>query len=144
MKVGGIQTTLDGKTIKAAVTKAENGFVINTNSDLAYGSTLKITYQAVISDSSLAGKMVGNTAVASADDVNDVAANASVTIAENPSPSETPAPSVTPAPGNSDNTTNTVGPKTGLVNHAGMYAGIGLGIVAVAAIAVFVMRRKKK
>ena len=40
--------------------------------------------------------------------------------------------------------TNTVGPKTGLVNHAGMYAGIGLGIVAVAAIAVFVMRRKKK
>lgn len=146
MKVGGIQATLDGKNIQAGVTKAENGFVVNTNTDLAYGSTLKITYQAVVSDSSLAGKMVGNTAVASADDADEVAANASVSIAENPSPSETPAPSTTPTPGaadSSDNTTNTVGPKTGLVNHAGMYAGIGLGIVAVAAIAVFVMRRKK-
>ena len=90
--------------------------------------------------------MVGNTAIASADNADDVAANAGVSIAENPSPSETPAPSTTPAPGadSSDNTTNTVGPKTGLVNHAGMYAGIGLGIVAVAAIAVFVMRRKNK
>ena len=91
--------------------------------------------------------MVGNTAVASADDADEVAANASVSIAENPSPSETPAPSTTPTPGaadSSDNTTNTVGAKTGLVNHAGMYAGIGLGIVAVAAIAVFVMRRKNK
>lgn len=146
MKVGGIQATLDGKSIKADVTKADNGFVVNTNTDLAYGSTLKITYQAVVSDSSLAGKMVGNTAIASADNADDVAANAGVSIAENPSPSETPAPSTTPAPGadSSDNTTNTVGPKTGLVNHAGMYAGIGLGIVAVAAIAVFVMRRKKK
>lgn len=134
------------KSIKADVTKADNGFVVNTNTDLAYGSTLKITYQAVVSDSSLAGKMVGNTAIASADNADDVAANAGVSIAENPSPSETPAPSTTPAPGadSSDNTTNTVGPKTGLVNHAGMYAGIGLGIVAVAAIAVFVMRRKKK
>ena len=147
MKVGGIQATLDGKNIQASVTKAENGFVVNTNTDIAYGSTLKITYQAVVSDSSLAGKMVGNTAVASADDADEVAANASVSIAENPSPSETPAPSTTPTPGaadSSDNTTNTVGPKTGLVNHAGMYAGIGLGIVAVAAIAVFVMRRKNK
>lgn len=146
MKVGGIQATLDGKSIKADVTKADNGFVVNTNTDLAYGSTLKITYQAAVSDSSLAGKMVGNTAIASADNADDVAANAGVSIAENPSPSETPAPSTTPAPGadSSDNTTNTVGPKTGLVNHAGMYAGIGLGIVAVAAIAVFVMRRKKK
>ena len=135
-----------GDFIKADVTKADNGFVVNTNTDLAYGSTLKITYQAVVSDSSLAGKMVGNTAIASADNADDVAANAGVSIAENPSPSETPAPSTTPAPGadSSDNTTNTVGPKTGLVNHAGMYAGIGLGIVAVAAIAVFVMRRKKK
>ena len=142
MKAGGIQVTLDGRSIQAGVTRAENGFVINTNADLAYGSTLKITYQAAVSDTGLAGKTVNNTAVASADNAADVAADAAVTVAEDAAPSETPAPSATPAPDAGDNTSSTIGPKTGLVNHAGMYAGIGLGIVALAAIAVFVMRRK--
>lgn len=146
LKIGGVQVTLDGRSITANVSKTDSGMVIETGKDLAYGSVMKISYQAVIEDENLAGTEIGNTASASADNADEVAANASTKV-KAPDPTETPDPD---DPGQDDDTkkpddpTNVVGPKTGLTNNAGVYAGIGGVILAIAAIAVYVMRRKRK
>lgn len=146
LRIRDVRATLDGKTINASITETANGLVIETGKDLAYGSVLKITYQAVIGKESLAGSDIRNTASAFADNAAEVSANATTTVGD-PKPTAIPDPELQQEDVNTtkpDDTTNTIGPKTGLTNNAGVYAGIGIGILAIAAIAVYVMRRKKK
>ena len=148
MKVKEIRATLNGKSINVSTTKTGNGFIVNTGVDLEYGSTLKITYLATVSSKSLKGDEVRNTAVAESDNTEPVSAEAGVSIKADPeiipndndqNDNDQNNNGVKP-----DDTTNTIGPKTGLTNNAGVYAGIGIGILAIAAIAVYVMRRRKK
>ena len=146
LRIRDVRATLDGKTINASITETANGLVIETGKDLAYGSVLKITYQAVIGKESLAGSDIRNTASAFADNAAEVSANATTTV-DDPKPTAIPDPELQQEGVNTtkpDDTTNTIGPKTGLTNNAGVYAGIGIGILAIAAVAVYVMRRKKK
>ena len=146
IQIGGVQVTVDGQAVGAQVTRSGNGIVVNTNTDLPYGSTMKLTYSGQFADQSLAGRSVNNAASASADNAQQVAANAMVYVqgSENVNPTTTPGQTNNGQQYNGDDTSNTIGPKTGLVNHAGLYAGIGIVIVAAIVIIVFVMRHKTK
>lgn len=146
IQIGGVQVTVDGRAVGAQVARSGNGIVVNTNTDLPYGSTMKLTYSGQFADQSLAGRSVNNAASASADNAQQVAANAMVYVQGN----EDVNPPTTPGQNNNgqqytgDDTSNTIGPKTGLVNNAGLYAAIGILIVAAIVVIIFVMRRKTK
>lgn len=148
VRIGGIQVTLDGKSVPAKLTKEDNGFTADTGIKLPYGSVLKVSYAASVTDESLAGRYVNNIAAAAADNAREVTANAVVYLkAQDVDPTVTPEPTQTSTPvpgtGGGDNTMYSIGPKTGLVNHAGVYVCIGVGIMVIAFITVFVMRRRK-
>ena len=146
IQIGGVQVTVDGQAVGAQVIRSGNGIVVNTNTDLPYGSTMKLTYSGQFADQSLAGRSVNNAASASADNAQEVAANAMVYVQgnEDVNPTTTPNPTNNGQQYTGDDTSNTIGPKTGLVNNAGLYAGIGIVIVAAIVIIIFVMRNKTK
>lgn len=143
IQIGGIQVTLDGKNVSASVSKQGNGLRIDTGVDLKYGSTLRVTYSALMGES-LKGQNINNTATASASNASEVAANAGVYVQDDSQPSIT----ATPAPGQNgttpDDVNNVIGPKTGLVNHALEYVAVGAMLVAAAIILVYIIRRKSK
>ena len=93
VKISDIKVTLDGKIVDAVVNAGNSGFTVDTKTDLPYGSEMKVSYKVLFKDSSLKGKTVANTAVASADDVKEVSASADIDI-----PADKATATVTPTP----------------------------------------------
>ncbi len=144
IQTGGVQVTLDGRSLAASVSREGNGFTIQTGADLPYGSVMKVTYMAAVTEA-YAGQTIGNTATAAADNAGQVAADASVYVRAD-AVQQTPSPTLTPQQQQQqgDNVDNVIGPKTGLVNHAMNYVAIGALLLAGALLIIYVMRRKKK
>ena len=76
-------TDNNGNEIKnAVIEKTENGFVINTNSDLKSNETITVVYSLSLADKNLANKVLNNLATAKADSIKEVQDNAKITILE--------------------------------------------------------------
>ena len=74
-------TDKNGNTVNTAdIEIKENGFIINTNSNLAQDEFFTITYDVIYSNAELSGKSVINKAIAGSDNTKDVEDSKTVTI----------------------------------------------------------------
>ena len=74
----------DGKEMKdVEISKSTNGYILNTNTDLAYNESITITYSVEMKDKALVGKTVENIANAKADNVKLVSTSHKVKVSDN-------------------------------------------------------------
>lgn len=139
----------EGKAIDYDITFSSSSFHIATNTDLAYGEEIKITYAVDLDDEGLEGCKVINTATASADNADPEKTENTISVAyedtTKPKDDNDDKKESSSSP-KKDDTEEQAAPKTGLQSYAPYYIGgaVLLVLLGVAGLVVFRKKRRTK
>lgn len=139
IKEDSITVSINNQTLSDVSIQAEdNGFTIETHTDLEADDLMMITYEVTFKDNSLKGKTVKNIAIASSDNLGDATTDHSISI-----PTQSSGGTTTSGSSNTgaSGTTFTSGVKTG--DYSPVKLLVILGGIGVVGILVYFLGKKK-